>query len=684
MRRKLTASAVFFSALFTLSVPVAAQPPAPGASEVVEVTATRLSRELYEMPAAVSVISAQDELRSQQALQLDEALRLVPGLYFQNRYNFAQNLRISARGFGARAPFGVRGLHLQMDGIPFTLPDGQSQVDAIDLDAVERLQVIRGPAAVQYGNGAGGVIDITSASGETLAGFAANLDVGSHDFYKVSARAGGANEHGSAHVSLMRLSYRGYRDQSEVDKRLLHAKFRWDADAARSLTLVASLLDLPTGQDPGGLTLAQVAAGRRHATPMAVQLNAGQQVEQQTAGLIWRDETVPHGHWSATAFASRRDFFQQLPFPGNSQIEYDRWFYGAGIELAQDLTAVGIPLRYSAGVDVHRQEDDRQRYLVSAQNVVTGQSADEMQKATSSGAFMQSDWLMTERLTLSGGARYDWLRMAIDDRLGASDVGSGQRRFEEFNGVLGFSFRWHETHQLYGNISTAYESPTFTEFANPWGAGFNPDLEAQQAMSRELGMRGQWRNLNYDVALFSTRVKDEIVPFEIAGRTFYENAGRTDRDGVEIGLMWQPDSRWQLRSAVTLAAYEFRDFGTVGGERVDGNRMPGLPRQQWVSQVRWQHGRWQLELDGLYTGAYYAENSNDTRIDAVWLVDARATVQLTKELALHAGVRNLTGRDYFGNVRINANSDRPLASRGYFEPGPDRTFWLGLRMQFGQ
>ncbi|MDX9874561.1 MAG: TonB-dependent receptor plug domain-containing protein, partial [Spongiibacteraceae bacterium] len=240
MRRKLTASAVSFSALFTLSVPVAAQPPAPGASEVVEVTATRLSRELYEMPAAVSVINAQDELRSQQALQLDEALRLVPGLYFQNRYNFAQNLRISARGFGARAPFGVRGLHLQMDGIPFTLPDGQSQVDAIDLNAVERLQVIRGPAAVQYGNGAGGVIDITSASGETLAGFAANLDVGSHDFYKVSARAGGANEHGSAHVSLMRLSYRGYRDQSEVDKRLLHAKFRWDADAARSLTLVAS------------------------------------------------------------------------------------------------------------------------------------------------------------------------------------------------------------------------------------------------------------------------------------------------------------------------------------------------------------------------------------------------------------------------------------------------------------
>lgn len=674
------------SACFLTTVPALGQTGDPtadtGYSDIVEVTAPRLTRNLYDTPTAVSMIDAGDELRIQEALQLDEALQLVPGLYFQNRYNFAQNLRISARGFGSRAPFGVRGLQLQVDGIPYTLPDGQSQVDSIDLDATDSIQVIRGPAAVQYGNGAGGVIDIHTRTGDGDPAVAVGLDTGSHDFYKLSAQAGGSNEYGSAHLSLTRLGFKGYREQSEVDKRLLHGKFRWNLTDQRSLTAITTLLDLPTAQDPGGLTAAQAEEDRRQASFMANRLDAGQTVEQQTLGLVYRDEAIPHGHWSASLFGTRRDFFQQLPFPGSSQIAYDRWFYGGGLEISQDWSEASLPLRYSAGIDLHRQEDDRERYLVSAQGQVTGQSADEMQTATSAGLFAQGDWLTTDTLTLSAGVRYDRLKMAIDDKLGASNVGSGERRLEEFSGSLGFSYRWHEAHQFYGNIATAYESPTFTEFANPTGSGFNPDVQAQQALSRELGVRGSWATFSYDLALFSTRVKDEIVPYEIAGRTFYENAGKTDRDGLEVAVQWQIHDQWRLRSALTLADYEFREFNTGSGEVVDGNEMPGLPRQQWVNQVRWRQGRWHVEVDGTYTGNYYAENSNDTKVDSTWLVNTRAGIALDPGLSLYAGIRNLTDQDYFGNVRINANSDRPVANRGYFEPAPGRTFYLGVGVEF--
>ena len=195
--------------LLAAAVTPSAGPPAAEDIEVVKVTSTRLSRDLFATPAAVSLLDAWQELQLQEALQLDEALQFVPGVYFQNRYNFAQNLRISIRGFGSRAPFGVRGLQLQVDDIPYTLPDGQTQVDDIDLNSVEQLQVIRGAAAVQYGNGAGGAIDITTVTGDSLQGVNASLNVGSHDFYKVNLQAGTSENDIDAVISMSHLNFTG-------------------------------------------------------------------------------------------------------------------------------------------------------------------------------------------------------------------------------------------------------------------------------------------------------------------------------------------------------------------------------------------------------------------------------------------------------------------------------------------
>ena len=113
-----------------------------------EVTAPRLARELYATPAAITTLDREAIAQGQQRSRIDEALVRVPGVFLQNRDNFAQGQRISIRGFGARAPFGVRGITVMVDGIPYTLPDGQAQLDAIDLDSAERIEVIRGPSSV--------------------------------------------------------------------------------------------------------------------------------------------------------------------------------------------------------------------------------------------------------------------------------------------------------------------------------------------------------------------------------------------------------------------------------------------------------------------------------------------------------------------------------------------------------
>jgi len=650
--------------------------------EIIDVTASRLPRELYNTPAAVTLVDGQREFQLQEALQLDEALQFVPGVYFQNRYNFAQNLRISIRGFGSRAPFGVRGMQLHVDNIPYTLPDGQTQVDDIELNGIDQLHVTRGAATVQYGNGAGGAINISTKNGETFKGVTLNLDVGSDDLYKLNAQAGTSNNTGSAYISASHLNFNGYREQSQVEKTTLRGKFIWNINDSKTLTVITSLMDMPTSEDPGGLTRTQVNENRRQATFMAKRLDSGQQVEQQTLGLTLRDSSFDNTQWMVNLFATHRDFEQQLPFPGSSLIAYDRWFYGSSFEITQDLRANKRPIRHTSGIEIRKQEDDRQRFSVSPNAEITRQTVDELQEARSMSAFSIVDWHLNDAVILTTGVRYDDLKMSIDAHLAQSGVGSGQRKYREWNGNLGLSYRLGLRHQWYANLATSYESPTFTEFANPQGAGFNPFLKPQDSLSRELGVRGELSNIQYDITLFATKVTDEIIPYEIDGLRFFENAGKTDRKGLELAFEWQLNEQWQWRNALTLARYQFDNFTPLSGDNVNGNRMPGLPRQQWVSQINWQYNKWRIELESSYTGRFYAENSNDTQIKQNWLFNTRASYSLSPSVSIKAGIRNLFSKDYFANVRINANANRDVSQRGYFEPAPERNLYFGLSAKF--
>ena len=656
---------------------------------VLEVTSPRLARDLYDTPAAVSVVDAPAIRQGQQRLQLDESLNTVPGLFFQNRYNFAQNLRLSTRGFGARAPFGIRGIRIQVDGIPYTLPDGQSQIDAIDLDSAQRIEVIRGPSSVQYGNAAGGVLDITTARGDDLPpGARLRLDGGSDDYRKAAIQGNGVRGDTSAIATLSWMNVNGHREQSEAEKGLFNARISHELDSERELTATFNALHNPKAQDPGGLTLAQVEEDPNQATFMAKRLDSGQTVNQQTLGLQYQDAAVLPGEVTVNTFYSHRDFAQQLPFPGASRVAYDRHFYGISSQYQQSSELAGRPLTWVTGADVHRQSDDRRRYQVSPMGEITGQTQAETQNATNVAVFAQGDLALTDRLNFSLGTRWDHLRLSVDDDRLEDGDDSGSRTFREVSGVVGLSYRLAPRHQVYATVGSAFESPTFTEFANPSGAGgFNPDVEPQKALNREIGVRGLWGNaLSYDLALFSIRVKDEILPYELDGRTFYENAGETRRNGVELGLGWDISYAWRATTALTLADYELRDFTDEQGNEADGNDIPGLPGTLWVSELEWRGmaGRF-AALEWQYVGSFYAENSNQTKVSDYWLLGARAGDSLrlgNQTLNLYAGVRNVLDEDYFSNVRINANANRPIEDRGYFEPGAGRTFYAGLEWVF--
>nr|WP_237738445.1 TonB-dependent receptor [Halomonas smyrnensis] len=669
------------------------------ALEPLTVSASRLERELYATPAAVSVVDDEQIARGQSRERLNESLATVPGLYLQNRHNFVQGERVSIRGFGARTPWGVRGITVRVDGIPYTLPDGQAQLDAIDLDSARRIEVIRGPAAVQYGNAAGGVIDVTTADGESDPGTKLRVEGGSDGYRKLALSNGGVEGPWSHHVSVSALGMDGYRDHSEVEKYQLNAKLRRELDADRSITAIVNLLDNPRSEDPGALDEEGVGEDREgtldslgYYSYSPTRIDAGQSVDQQLLGLEYEDLAAGPGELTLRGFYLQRDFEQQLAYAGprstvgvGNFVAYERDYYGGSAEYRQSLTLGGLPLSYVAGVDVARQEDERYRDDVAIDGEHLRRSADETQTATSIGAFAQGDLALTDRWTLSLGTRFDHTRFDIDDHYLADGDNGGDRSFDQWSGSAGLSYRYRPNHQAYLSTGTAYETPTFAEFANPTGVGgFNPDLEPQKAWNREIGLRGSFvdAGLDYDVALFSTRVRDSLISYQLEGRDrdFYRNAGRSRQDGLEVALGWQFAEDWRLDSALTLARYEFQDYEDEDGN-YDNHRIPGLPERTWVNQLTWQGlGERFATLETRYVGSMFTDDANRVKVDDVWLANLRAgdgwRLDDDTMLKAYVGVQNLFDREHYDNIAINANNGR------YFYTAPDRSVYAGVELAF--
>lgn len=661
--------------------------------DTIHVDTTRISRPLADSPAAISVINEQQIQEGQPRLQLDESLQRVPGIYAQNRHNFAQNLRISSRGFGARAPFGVRGIHIRVDGIPETLPDGQSQLDIIDLESASQINVIRGPSSVLYGNASGGVIDIRSDDGrDQAANGRLRADAGSHGLRKTSISHGGQYQSLNHRLTLSEVNQTGWREQSRVRKRLANWRAGWQLDNHRRMELVATALHTPFAQDPGGLTRDEARDDPRQAAASASALDAGQRVRQNRIGLFYHDNNVAGGEFNARSFYTQRDFRQQLPFPGPSLPTFEREFFGVGADYHGLIHLAGSQHRYLVGVELEQQRDDRQRYTVVGGNIID-LNEDVFQTATAGGVFLQTDTPLSDALTLSLGLRADRLHLRQRDALSddPDDNSTGNRRFTEYSQSAGLLWQINPHRQGYLNIATAFEAPTFTEFANPDGDGFNPAIEPQQSLSYEIGLRGgSAGGLNYDAALFLIDVRDEILPFEDAqGRTFYENAGRTRRHGLELAMEYPLGDSITLNAAWTLAEYRLQRFRDRDGNDLSGNQLPGLPQQQLFAEVAWrnQQGAF-VKLDGLYRGRLYAENENLTRIGDTQMYNLSGGQRHDyrnrpyRYLQVHGGIRNLTGANYFDNIRINANPGDAPEARRYFEPAPGRTLWLGVEAGF--
>jgi len=483
---------------------------------------------------------------------------------------------VSIRGFGTRSSFGVRGIRVLVDGVPLTMPDGQTEMDGLDMSLVERVEVIRGPSSTIHGNAAGGVLSIKIRQpGDTPR---SQLEITGGDLCYRRARAETSGTVGSLGelLAVSGTSLEGHRPQGTAEANNLTGKLRWQSMRG---TLAATLHAIDNrAEDPGGL-LAQMREDRSHARPQSLRFDADEWIRQQRLSLLWDGQASSDDSYQLRSYYGRREFGNSLPLQPNGQTSYDRWFAGIGAQRIFRRKWAGLPNQLTVGMDLESQRDERSRHNNLEGGVTGALTQRQRESADSQGLFLENQLTFSDALLLTIGLRYDSVRLRAKDRYLADGDASGGDTLDDWNYSLGLSRQIGSHHAIYARYATSFETPTINELANPEGGGFNSSLAPAQATNREIGFKGERGGLRYEAVIYSMRIEDELVPV-VDGRTFYINAGRSSRDGVELSTQWLAGQHWRLTGAWSYNSFYFDRF-----ENYDGNRIAGIPRQSLFAGI---------------------------------------------------------------------------------------------------
>ncbi len=720
-------AAVAAAVLALLAAPAAAQGgPAAGeaavATEQIVITASGTEARLFETPYAVGVVDADTLRAAGPGVNLSEALTRIPGIVANNRHNYAQDLQISSRGFGARASFGIRGIRLYSDGIPASGPDGQGQVSHFDLAGAQRVEVLRGPFSALYGSSSGGVISLVGRT-PTERRASVGGDIGSHGLRQWRAAVEAPFDGGfSLQASLSRFEIDGFRPQSSAERTLANVRLGWNGSHDR-VVVVLNSLDQPS-LDPLGLTPADFAADPDRTAGVALpqdtpgqgfRYNTRKNTRQDQAGLSWRHRFEGAGALQdsqVALYSGRRSVTQWQSIPDTVQtasathpggvIDFDRTYQGLDARLRWRWALGGErALQLVAGASADTSAEDRRgfrNFIDTPEGRVLGVTGerrrDERNEVTTRDLYAQAELDLVRDWTATLGVRKGRVTFDSDDRfivpganpgdppLNGDD--SGRFAYDYTNPVAALLWRATPALNLYLSTGRGFESPTFNEVAYRAAplTGLNSDLRGQTSRQWELGAK--WRpaaGLALDLALFDIRTADEIgVLSSSGGRTVFQNVGPTRRQGAELDLRWRLAEAWSAQLAATWLDASYRQ--TLGGTPiVSGNRIAGTVRTAAYAELAWQPRRdLALALEGRAQSDVAANDANTVFAPGHGLLALRASWALDLgpgQLELLGRIDNLGDRRVVSSVIVNEGNQR------FFEPSPGRTWLVSARWSVG-
>ncbi len=688
------------AALPALILPLIAAAQAADEQTMVVTAAPTTVSEL-DTPAAVSVVNGDEMRQAAPRVNLSESLGAVPGLQVQNRQNYAQDLQLSIRGFGSRSTYGVRGLRIYVDGIPATMPDGQGQTSNIDIGSVDTIEVLRGPFSALYGNSSGGVINVTSQTGTQPPTVEASSYYGSFGTWHYGMKATGAVGDGSHAgdvdytVSTNRFTTHGYRDHSGARKNLANARLGVRINDVSKLTLLLNSVDIKAN-DAGGLTADEWRDNPRQ-SPRGDQYNTRKNTRQTQAGLRYERQLSAQDDLSVMMYAGERETTQFQSIPRAPQLKPSH--AGGAIDLTRHYQGIDtrlthrgellVPVTLTAGLDYENMSERRKGYenfvMVNGAPQYGEQGAlrrNERNLMWNVDPYLQTQWQLTDKLSLDAGVRYSSVWFDSNDYYITPGNGddSGDASYHKWLPAGSLKYALTDAWNVYLSAGRGFETPTINElsYRSDNQSGLNFGLKPSTNDTVEIGSKTRIGNGLFTAALFQTNTDNEIVvDSSSGGRTSYKNAGKTRRQGMELGLDQQFGESWRLKAAWTWLDATYRT-NVCDDASCNGNRIPGIASNMGYASFGYQPEQgWYAGSDIRYMSDIMANDENTAKAPS-WTVVGLTTGYKWSygrmDMDLFGRIDNLFDREYVGSVIVNESNGR------YYEPAPGRNYGIGLNL----
>jgi iron complex outermembrane recepter protein len=678
------------------------------------VTATRKPESSADLPASIDSVDAQTIRNGQLQVNLSESLMTIPGVSAESRQNYAQDLQISVRGFGARSSFGVRGVRLYSDGIPGTMPDGQGQFSQFDLSSAGRIEVLRGPFSALYGNSSGGVIAVFTEDPPAGYSVAGTVDYGTFNTQRYAIKTLGNDGSMDYVVDASHFQTDGYRYHSEAERNLFNSKLHFSLGEAGSLTVVGNAVQTPFVQDPMGLTAAQLSANPEQAGTGAIAYNTRKSLAQGQLGAVYTDSLGAHDDVTATVYTGHRETtqFQSIPqatqeaaplYPGGV-IALSRAYWGVYAHGTDQRSIGDAPLQVTGGLSYDDLEETRFGYLNYIGDELGVEGAvrrDEANHVYDFDQYLQAQFDPQPRWRLIAGVRNSTVEVSNHDHLVDEDDPDSSVRYSAVNPVAGATFRATSAVNLYASYGKGFETPTLDDLAyrstNGSLPGLNIGLKPARSNNVEVGVKAGGEHVQANLAGFYIRAVDELAVLASSnGRAVEQNIGETQRHGAELSVTAQAGGGFSAKVAYSyiraLVAQGYvacvsapckpatGDTGVLPANDylvAAGDHLPAVPINALYAGVTWAYAPqgFTATLETQGRAGIYANDRNSAFAAGYWVANARAGfTQDTKRWRVQefASLDNLADRRYVGSVIVNETNSR------FFEPAPGRTVYIML------
>ncbi|MBR9970944.1 TonB-dependent receptor [Magnetospirillum sulfuroxidans] len=681
LRRRVCASAITFVAL----IPPALAEDDPTVLDEISVTATRSERATKDVPQSISVIGS-ERIEAERMFNIKDALSGTAGVQVDSK-NGGSDVRLSIRGAGIKAAYGVREIMVLRDGVPMSDPDSFTRFDFIDTQDIDRIEVAKGPGSIFSTGSAGGTIQILSKSVFDQTANRARIGLGTQGAQNLHMRWGGMidDTQAVAVTASRRVLENGWRHWNNFETnqagfkygRIMPSGGTWDSEISFSNSFT---------QLPGTMNTSQFneyrTTGRQNDNSDAFK-NSGRDAwtlfgntryEQDFGDFTFRPRVYAN-HWehyhpvTGVINVSEGNYIFGTDIEG----EYRHNLAGmnstlvGGVTLRADLSLDARKYAYrdytTAGTRIKSTLSDRQGGLLETQDT----------KNYLAGVFAQETLTPTDRLSVDLGGRVDRSMFEIDtDKRGEYNYATGNYTwgasqsqatpsFTLVSPKIGASYKLTPTLTAYASLAQGDQIPSSSELTS------NPGLTTAQSRNYEIGLKHRSNQWQFDAALYYNPVKDDIVQVYENGQSVYQNAGQTEKKGFDGTLTYRPLPGLSIGGSYTYSDYTYDRFAEITGSGAAktttsraGNRVPLIPMHQYSLFAQYRHDSGlNARIQTISWGEYWMDNANTEKYGGYsFVTNVSLGWDITPEHAIALNIDNVFDQHYATEAKKDTNGSK--------------------------